>query len=191
MAESPSEDKGESDKEEKAEPAAEQRKEEMSEVDFQKFRSFFSDESMSAEVGKFEQGMFAEAKALVCGMYAEMCKMAEELKACKGQMSELIAYKAGKEEAEKAFAVNMTIKKLEEKVVIPEEARLEMIEEAKKFATIEEFEVYAKAKSFDFAAVTKNDSEKKNVLQYEIPRSGTGLFGSINKDDVWAKSSTN
>ena len=181
MAEKPAEsdEPDEDDKEEKKE---------FAEVDFQKFRSFFSDEAMSAEVEKFEKGMFADASPLVCAMYAKMCNMAKEVEFCNEKMAELVAYKAQKEESEKAFAVNMTIKKLEEKVVIPEEARLEMVEEAKKFATIEEFEVYAKAKSFDFALVTKKESDK-NVLRVEIPRSGTGLFGSVNKDDVW--SSTN
>jgi hypothetical protein len=185
--ETPAEEKKETPAEEKKEPAAEEKKEKMSEekeFDFAKMRSFFeSDEKMGAEVGNFEQGMYAEAKGIIYGMFAKMCNMAEELKACKAEMSDLVAYKASKEEAEKAFAVDMTIKKLEEKVVIPDEARAEMVAKAKEFATIEEFEIYAKAKSFDFAVIKKGD---KDVMRVEAPKFGTGLYGSTSRDDIWA-----
>ena len=94
---------------------------------------------------------------------------------------ELKKFKCNIEESQKEYAIQEMMNELEEKVVLPEEAKEEMIAEAEKYSldNIEAWRNYCKAKSFEFA--TREDKNSEVVV--------VGL-ASITapqaKDDLWA-----
>ena len=135
---------------------------------------------MAAEELKKEKADFAK---VVQGMYAKMCKMsakmtqmAEEKKAADAEMAALKEFKANSDTQEKEFAVNKTISELEEKVVVPEDARAAFIADAANYslADIETWKNVCKAKSFDFAVKpNKEDKGEKKVTKIGLPFSVT------------------
>jgi hypothetical protein len=122
---------------------------------------------MAAEELKKEKADFAK---VVAGMYAKMCKMSAKSAQMGVEMSALKEFKASVEAQQKKFTVDQTFRELEERVVIPDEARAEMVADAEKysFAEIGIWQNNCKAKSFDFAAKIKESDESK-VIKYALP----------------------
>ena len=79
--------------------------------------------------------------------------MKELSKAYMAENEELKKFKASVEDTQKEFAIAQTIRDLSAKVILPEDAKTEMIENAEKYslANLDEWKTYCKAKSFDFA----------------------------------------
>ena len=122
--------------------------------------------------------------AVAMGMYAKMCKMAAKVAEMSVEMSALKEFKASIEAQQKQFAVDQTLRELEEKVVIPEDARAAMIADAEKysFAEINIWQNNCKAKSFDFAVKIK-ESGKPEIKRYAMPF--TNLPKPENNGSVW------
>lgn len=148
------------------------------------------DENIKYAKEEIQKGESANADILMSGMFAKIHKMslaiekmAEENKAYMAENEELKKFKASVEESQKTFAVEQTIRELEEKVIIPEEAKEEMLAEAEKYsyANIEEWKTLCKAKSFDFAV---KNSGKSDVV---VKKAGLP-FGDISaksQSDLW------
>ena len=194
MAAPPKEDTAKSEEketpaEEKAETKEEQKKEEEKGIEkkfeftknfnMEKMSALFSeDEEEEIKMAKeeAEKGEFASPAALMAGMFAKMCKMSDMLekmaadsKVYMAENEELKKFKAEVETNQKAFAVEQMIQELSEKVIIPDEAKAEMIEEATKytFAQLDEWRTYCKAKSFEFA--DKETNSKSDVVRVGMP----------------------
>jgi len=110
-------------------------------------------------------------------------KMSKEIESYKSENEELKKFKASIEASQKAFAIEQTIRELEEKVIIPEDKKSEMIADAENysFSQIEEWKTLCKAKSFDFVAREGKDSS------VGIKRAGLP-FGNVtakSKNDLW------
>jgi hypothetical protein len=162
-------------------PAEEKPKEEEKEFSFADFANLVTymeeepeaeDEEakmckMAAEELKKEKADFSK---VVAGMYAKMCKMSAKSAQMGAEMSALREFKASVEAQQKKFTVDQTFRELEEKVVIPDEARAEMLADAEKysFAEIGIWQNNCKAKSFDFATKIKESDESK-VVRYALP----------------------
>lgn len=150
-------------------------------------------ESLSMAVGELEkEGSEKNFGIIGKGMFAKLCKMAEKLKDAEeknksfmAENEELKKFKAGIEEERKAYAVEETLKALESKVIIPEEAMAEMREEAKKFSleSIDAWKNYCKAKSFDFAVRQTKKTDGENLIKIGLP---FGKTVSSDANDVWA-----
>lgn len=146
------------------------------------------EEKIAAEELKKEKANFA---AVVGGMYAKMCKMAakvaemaEEKVARDAEMSALKEFKASIEAQQKQFAVDETLRELDSRVVISDEARTEMLADAEKysFAEINIWQNNCKAKSFDFALKAEK-SDKSEVKRYAMPF--INLPKPANNGSVW------
>ena len=169
------EEKTETPEEEKKEDAKEEKK--FSFAEFANLVAYMDEETGDDETAKMckmaaEELKKPEAKfeAVVYGMYAKMCKMSEKMAQMSVEMSALKEFKAGVEAQQKQFAIQQTLLELAERVIIPDEARVEMLADAEKFS-IEEIDVWknnCKAKSFDFALVNK-ETEKKIEKKYGFP----------------------
>ena len=185
-------------KQEKAEEKPEEKKEEKK-FEFPKnfnletmskmFAEEEEDEDVKMAKAEVEKGEFADPSVLMAGMFAKMCKMAdavmkmsEDAKVYMAENEDLKKFKADMEMAQKLFAIESTLKELSEKVIIPDEAREEMISEAEKytFSDIESWKTFCKAKSFEFAI---KDSGKSDVVRVGMPFAGTNLK---KKDDLWS-----
>lgn len=94
---------------------------------------------------------------------SEIKSMSEQSQAQLSEIESLRKFKAEVEDSQKSFAIDKVIRELEEKVIIPEEAKAEMIADAENysFAEIEKWETVCKAKSFDFAV---RESEESSVF---------------------------
>lgn len=191
--ESPEEEKNETPAEEKAESPEEEKaeKKEGTEKKFafpKKFNAemmtemFADDEDEDVKMAKEElkKGEFADPEVVMSGMFARMCKMAdmmtkmaEDSKVYMEENEQLKKFKADVDGQQKEFAIQSTLKELSEKVVIPSEARDEMVAEAEKysFSNIEAWKTYCKAKSFDFAI--KENGEKDTVVKFALPFAGS------------------
>lgn len=144
---------------------------------------FAEDEEEEVKMAKaeLEKGEFAQPDVVMSGMFCKMCKMAEAVakmaedsKAYMAENEELKKFKADIEEKQKMFAVELTLKELSEKVVIPADAREEMLAEAEKYSYLEldEWKTFCKAKSFDFAI--KTSSEESDVkVKVGMPFAGS------------------
>lgn len=199
----PKKEEKETPEEEKKESPEEQKKEEEKGVekkfefpknfDMSVMSTMFSDEEEEEEVKmakeEITKGEFANPSVLMGGMFAKMCKMsnmiskmAEDNKTYMAELENLKKFKTDLEESQKKFAVEETIRVLSEKVIIPDEAKEEMIAEAEKYSfdKIEEWKTYCKAKSFDFAI---KEGSKSDVVRVGMPFSETTLK---KKDDLWA-----
>jgi hypothetical protein len=201
------EEEKESPEEEKAETPSEEKKEDEQGVEkkfafpenfnLEEMSALFAEEDEDAEEVKMareelKKGEFADPSVLMSGMFAKMCKMAatvakmaEDSKVYMSENEELKKFKADVEEKQKMFAVEMTLKELSEKVVIPTEAREEMISEAQKYSmdTIDAWKTFCKAKSFDFAVVKKDGEESVTVVKMGLPFDGTVTKPA---NDLWA-----
>lgn len=190
LAETPAEDKKE--EQEEKEEEKEEKKEEMSEEKAKYALSDFASNLvtyMEDEAGEDEE--FARIKmaveevkkegtdfaTIIAGMYAKMCKtyakmekMAEEKKVSDEEMSALKEFKASVEAQQKQFAIEETLSELDKKVIIPEDARTEMVKDADNytFSNIDIWKNNCKAKSFDFTVRTTDKKEEK-VKRYAFP----------------------
>ena len=187
---------------EKAETPAEQKKEEEKGIEkkfefpknmsMEKMSEFFSDDGDEDDIkmakDEVTKGEFANPSVVMAGMFAKMCKMskmlekmAEDNKVYMQENEELKKFKAELETSQKNFEVNKTLTELAAKVVIPDEARDEMLAEAEKysFANIDAWKTYCKAKSFDFAV---KDKKSDDVIKIGMP------FTTATKkqDDLWS-----
>lgn len=129
------------------------------------------------------EATIAEMSAKIVEMSATIERMAEESKVYMAENEELKKFKAGVEESQKAFTIEQTIRELEEKVVIPEESKKEMLEESANYSygDIENWKTLCKAKSFDFA-VRENKESSVVVKKAGLP------FGDVtakNTNDLW------
>jgi len=136
---------------------------------------------MAAEELKKPEADFAK---IVPGMYAKMCKMAAKVEEMAKENEDLKKFKFGVEEFRKAEMVDATLKELENRVVVPEEAMAEMRASAEKysFEQIDAWKNECKAKSFDFAAKEPADGEERHIKRIQLP------FTNIPKpqNDIWA-----
>ncbi len=195
--ESPAEEKAESPEKEKEEVAkGEEKKFSLAGVDFEAFASSLAgedeDEMVGMAVEELKKGAeFADPGVILKGAYAKMCKMSakfaqaeEEKKVWMAENEELKKFKADTEAKQKAFAVDATLQELAEKVVIPEDALVEMKAKADEFAfsEIEGWKNYCKAKSFDFAVKTVKGKEE-DIVRIGFPFAGTV---KSSKDNLWA-----
>lgn len=100
-----------------------------------------------------EEKDFAKMFEAMCG---KMCKMAEEKK-------DLLAYKSKIEKEQFDFAVQSTLKDIENHSTMPQEKKDYLLEESKKFSieTIDAWRNLAKAEAFEFAV--KGDEESKEL----------------------------
>jgi hypothetical protein len=191
----------ESKKAEEAKKAEEEKKGKFSFAKFGNLVSYMDDEpdaddeetkmcKMAAE--ELKKGEEADFATVVSGMYAKMCKMmakmskmSEEKKMSEEEMSALKEFKMGVDKQQKQFAVDQTLQALDEKVIIPDEARKEMIADAEKysFAEIETWKNACKAKSFDFALKGKKAKEEDKIITYALPF--TLLPKPENSGSVW------
>lgn len=140
-------------------------------------------EDKEDEEETFEQPVTEDMSAKVSELTEALEKMSAELESYKTENQELLKFKASIEESQKAFAIEQTIHELEEKVIIPEEQKAEMIAESERysFSQIEEWKTLCKAKSFDFVAREGKDS---SVV---VKRAGLP-FGNVSaksKNDLW------
>ena len=158
----------------------------------EKMSEFFSDDGDEDDIkmakDEVTKGEFANPSVVMAGMFAKMCKMskmlekmAEDNKVYMQENEELKKFKAELETSQKNFEVNKTLTELAAKVVIPDEARDEMLAEAEKysFANIDAWKTYCKAKSFDFAV---KDKKSDDVIKIGMP------FTTATKkqDDLWS-----
>lgn len=179
--ETPEEDKKEAPAEEKKEemsdeePKEEEKQDEFSfGFDASAAMSMMPDDDDACKMAKeeFTKGKDADFSVIAKGMYAAMCKHAEmyskmsaDKDTCMAEMSTLREFKASREEAEKKFAVDLTLKELSEKFAIPEETVSEMRDEGYKieFSKLDEWKLSTKAKSVDFAVIAKKDGKEDVV----------------------------
>lgn len=146
-------------------------------------------EEIKCAIDELMRGQFADPSIVMSGMFAKMCKMSEmiqkmakDAEVYMAENEELKKFKADMEEKQKMFAVETTIKELSDKVVIPAEAKAEMLAEAEKysFANIESWKTYCKAKSFDFSVI--KSKEESDVVRVGMPFSGS----TVKKEDLWS-----
>jgi hypothetical protein len=108
-------------------------------------------------------------------MCSKMCKMAEENK-------NLLAYKKGIEEKQFEFAVQSTMKDIEERSTMPQDKKDYLFEESKKFSleNVDAWRNLAKAEAFSFAI--KGEEEETEELHFANP---WGIKDSNKKSSLW------
>lgn len=192
--ESPAEEKAETPAEEKKEKekGIEKKFEFPKNIDTEKMcKMFAEDEEDEVKMAKeeIEKGEFANPEVVMSGMFAKMCKMeeiitkmAEKEKVYMGENEDLKKFKADVEKSQKFFAIEKTLQELAEKVIIPEDAKEEMLAESEKYslADIESWRMYCKAKSFDFAL---KEPVKSDVIRVAMP---FGTTTQKKQNDLWA-----
>lgn len=139
-------------------------------------------EDKEDEEETFEQAVTEDMSAKISELTETIERMSAEVEAYKIENEELKKFKANIEESQKAFAIEQTIRELEEKVIIPEEQKSEMLADAEKYSysDIEAWKTLCKAKSFDFVARESKDSNvvKKAALPF-------GNVSAKSKNDLW------
>ena len=125
----------------------------------------------------------AEMSAKILEMSATIEKLTEKIKVYATENEELKKFKTNVEESQKLFTVEQTIRELEEKVIIPEEVKAEMLADAANYAfsDIEQWKTLCKAKSFDFAVRESKDSSV-SVKKAGLP---FGDMSAKSKNDLW------
>jgi hypothetical protein len=130
-----------------------------------------------------EKGKEADPAIILSGMFSKIKLMSEKISKLSTENESLSEFKEKMEAKEKAFEVDKTFEELSQKVVIPEEAREEMLAEAEKYSleNIDEWKNWCKAKSFEFAVVQKSESD---VIRVGMPFTG----GETRKQekDLWS-----
>lgn len=143
--------------------------------------------------GELDKGKFADPALVMSAMFSKMCKMSKAMeemsvnsKAYMADNEELKKFKADIEESRKEFAVNQTLRELSEKVIIPDEARLEMVREAENYSleNLDGWKTFCKAKSFDFAVAAPKDGTE-GPRRMALPVTGTSKK-SPGDDNLWA-----
>ena len=158
------------DEEDKEEDKEEEEEEDEEEENF---------EAQLANSGK----AIAEMSATIQELTSSLEKATQESQDMLSELESLRKFKAEVEESQKSFAVEKVIRELEEKVIIPEDARAEMIADAQNysFAEIKQWETICKAKSFDFA-VRENKQSGVFVKKAGLP---FGETTAKSKQDLW------
>lgn len=192
--ETPAEEKAETPEEQKkeGEKGIEKKFEFPKNMSMEKMSEFFSEDGDEDDIKMAKEevakGEFANPSVLMGGMFATMCKMSEMLKQMAEdnkvymqENEELKKFKAELETSQKNFEVNKTLTELAAKVIIPDDAREEMLAEAEKysFAEIETWKTYCKAKSFDFAI---KDKKSDDVIKIGMPFTTT----TKKQNDLWS-----
>lgn len=179
MAADSEEEKKEEEQEKKDEPEEEKKEEKMSNdqnLDVAATLTMLANETdaysnmVKAEYAKEEKD-YAKMFEAMCG---KMCQMAEETKNLK-------SFKADIQKEQFDFAVNSTMKDIEEHSTMPQEKRDYLIEKSKEFSleTIDGWRNLAKAEAFNFA--TKNEDENKE-LHFSTP---WGTKGTKKVSSLW------
>jgi hypothetical protein len=201
MAEKDDGGDGKDDEDEKdGEDGEDEKDEKMSKFDFPKNfdfekmgKLFADDEDQDVKMAKDElikNGKFCNPTAVMGGMYAKMCKMAEAVekmaeanKAYMAENEELKKFKASVEEQQKMAEVDKTLKEMAEKVNIPDEEMAAFRASAEKysFAQLDAWKNECKAKSFDFTA---KKNSKDSVEKIGLPWNNNNL-PKPNRD-IWA-----
>lgn len=158
--------------------------------------SLFAEDEEEEEIKmakkELEKKEYASPQILMSGMFAKMKKMAKAIKEMakknKVYMEEnekLKEFKSKVEAKNKEIEIMATIEEIEKKVIVPEEAKEEMIKEAENYSieNIDEWKTECKAKSFDFAI--RSD---KNVTKVGMPHSEENDEEEEYNDgfDLWA-----
>jgi hypothetical protein len=204
MAETPEEEKKENPEEEKKETPEEEKKENMSldsYLDVKATLAFLQDETdkyeeLAAEFAKEPKEQMNYGKVMGA-MYAKMCKMQEackmaeeaktkaeeENRAYMAENEELKKFKAEKEKEQFRFAVDSTLKEIEQKTEIPADELENLRKKAEEFSleTIDAWTNLAKAKGLDFAL----KGEQKNVVKrYGLPFPGENR---VTTSSIWKR----
>lgn len=187
--ETPEDEKKEDPKEEAKETPKEEKKENMS-FDFSAMFAEGEDENFADLQAEFAKGDAMDHMKIMNAMYAKFCtlqtqmaqaqtekeemsaKFAEADKKAKAYMAEneeLKQFKAQKEQEQFTFAVDATLKELEETVEIPLETLDEMREDSKNFSLddVDAWKNKVKAQCLDFAI--KGKSNEDSVKRYALP----------------------
>lgn len=149
------------------------------------------EEEMSEDKGDEEKEEEKDKEAYFAQVIAELTAekeaLATELEALTAERDSLKEFQANVYAKEKDFIVHSTIVDLGAKVVLPEDVRVEMLEEADKydFANINEWVTVCKAKAYEFS-VRENDKEDKNENVVRI-----GTFWNVSskrpsKKSIWS-----
>ena len=106
-------------------------------------------------------GMFAKMKQM--GELIE--KLAKDKEVYMEENKKLKEFKQKIEEDQKAFTIEKTLQEISQKVIIPEETKEEMVQEAEKYSleNIEAWINWCKAKSFEFAMKKNSESDVTKV----------------------------
>jgi hypothetical protein len=127
---------------------------------------------------------YCNPASIMSAMYAKMCKLSAKFAKQEEEMAQLRKYKADAEANQKKEEVEMCLKEMAEKVVIPDETMAEMRASAEKFsyAEIDAWKNECKAKVYDFAVKQPAKGEEK------IVRMGLPFTTKIPapQNDIWA-----
>ena len=146
--------------------------------DYQALAKEFSEEG-GKNFAAMACAIFAKAKETqeMCNKYAaekeEMLnKMAQQEEGCKvhmAELEELRSYKADKEQEQFNFAVDATLKAIEEKTEISADELESLKEKSKEFSleTLDAWKNLAKARGLDFAV--KDKQEDDGIKRYGLP----------------------
>jgi hypothetical protein len=194
--EKPEDDSKEKDEDSEEKEKPEKKFEFPKNMSLEEMSSFFAEDEdeedikmAKAELAK-EDMSFANPSILMGGMFAKMRKMANKISAMAEkekiymqENDELKKFKADLEAKQKFFEVEKTIKELSEKVIIPDEAREEMMAEAEKYSldSIEEWKTFCKSKAFDFSVKEKRD-KSDDVVRVGMPFKE---ISTENKNSLW------
>lgn len=116
-------------------------------------------------------------------MSAKIDEMTKTMEALTKENEELKKFKANVEESQKQFTIEQTIRELEEKVIIPEDAKANMIESAKTYAfsDISEWKTLCKAQCFEFEPRV-NEENTNNFTKVGLPFAD---MPTNKKKDLW------
>ena len=141
---------------------------------------FEKDSDVSVELEKGEE---ADPAIVIEGLYKRLSESQKRLEQYKKDLDELHKFKADVEKSQKEFAVEQTLRELSDKVIIPEDAREKMVQEAEKYSLedLEGWKNYCKALSFDFAV--KEKEVEGQVTKVGLP---FGKAAGKKKKDLWS-----
>lgn len=178
MADDESDDESEDKEKEDKADEDEDEKEEYAKPEEEKEDE--SDDEKPKEEDKNFEALAVELQSQVEQLTMSLAKAEESSKALMAEIEALSKFKADIEASQKAFAVEQTIKEIEEKVVIPEEAREDMLKKADEysFEQLEDWKQYCKAISFEFPVV---ESGEADVVRVGLPFYTT----EKRKDSLW------
>ena len=170
------------DEEEEKCAVGEEAKEEDKEEDEEEDEEEDKEENFEAKLANSEKAI-TEMSVKIQELTSSLEKASQESQNMLSELESLRKFKAEVEESQKSFAVEKVIRELEEKVIIPEDARAEMIADAQNysFAEIKQWETICKAKSFDFA-VRENKQSGVFVKKAGLP---FGETTAKSKQDLW------
>jgi hypothetical protein len=203
MAAAKPEDKEETPEEEKKETPEEEKKEEEKKdeekgkkeekmsldanLDVAAIMAFLeneTDEFKNVVAAEFAKPAEEISYATVCNaFYSKMCQMAEDMKTYMAENAELKKFKEDVEKAKFDFAVDATLKELEDAVEIPTKDLDEMKTRSNEFnlATIDAWKNECKAKAFSFAIKSKKENDSDGIKRFP----NSWLEKSGKRPSVW------